>query len=405
MSAPPLSIRALAEEPEPNGSSTIGASSTSAAPGSLPAVGSRAALRIKPEADALSAFESESEIPYKTQRRPAPTGPGVLVILLAVGIVGGILGLTFLTLRSPGPPAALEAATTPTAALATPMVGQAQFDSRPSGAEVVIDGVVRGRTPIKLSLPVGDHSLEIRGEAGARSLPLSIDAGILVSQYVELGAAPDRSSGRLEISSEPPGAQVRIDGVVRGVTPLSIDSVDARSYNVALSRGSSTIYRSVRVAAGATASVFASMNAAPPTRDGLGGFVSFTTPFEMQVLEDGRVVGTTSAERVMLQTGRHRLELVSAPFQFRTAVDVEIVAGRTVAAAVAVPNGALSVNAIPWADVLVDGRAVGTTPLANLTLPIGSHEVTWRHPRLGERRQFVSVTAQSPARISVNLSP
>jgi hypothetical protein len=59
---------------------------------------------------------------------------------------------------------------------------------------------------------------------------------------------------------------------------------------------------------------------------------------------------------------------------------------------------------LPWADVSVDGQSVGTTPLANLVVPIGSHEVVWLHPQLGERRQTVAVTAQAPARVGVDFT-
>jgi serine/threonine-protein kinase len=64
----------------------------------------------------------------------------------------------------------------------------------------------------------------------------------------------------------------------------------------------------------------------------------------------------------------------------------------------------LSVNALPWAEVEIDGQPVGTTPLANLSLPIGSHEIVWKHPERGERRRTVAITASSPARIGVDFS-
>ena len=71
---------------------------------------------------------------------------------------------------------------------------------------------------------------------------------------------------------------------------------------------------------------------------------------------------------------------------------------------VAVPDGSLSVNALPWANIEIDGRPVGTTPLGDIALSIGSHEVVWKHPRYGERRQTVTVTATSPVRIGMDLS-
>jgi hypothetical protein len=404
MSRPPLLFRPSDLPPDPD-PTPPGAALTAAA---VPDGGAPNVARIEAfsaEGELLSAFEPEvstfepeNEIRYKTQqRRPASSGPGIWLILLVAGIVGAILGLTFLAVRRT--PAT---ASRPTSVPAAQAMGQAQFDSRPSGADVVIDGVVRGKTPLKLSLPAGSHSLEITSDAGSRSLPLNIEQGAQVSQYIELLAPPDRSMGRLEITSEPAGAQVRVDGVVKGVTPLSIDDVEAREHAVSLTSGASTINRTVKVAPGASASVFVSMSAAAPGT--VGGFLSLRTPFEVQVFEGGRLLGTTSTERLMLPTGRHALELVAAAYEFKTSLTVTIEPGRVASPAIEIPQGTLSINALPWAEVFMDGRGIGTTPLANLKVPVGNHEVVWRHPDLGERRQSVTVTVQKPTRVGVNFA-
>ena len=68
-------------------------------------------------------------------------------------------------------------------------------------------------------------------------------------------------------------------------------------------------------------------------------------------------------------------------------------------ASVTIPNGSLSLNALPWANVTLDGKALtGTTPFANLDVPLGPHEIVWNHPQLGERRETVIVTAKAPVR-------
>jgi hypothetical protein len=47
---------------------------------------------------------------------------------------------------------------------------------------------------------------------------------------------------------------------------------------------------------------------------------------------------------------------------------------------------------------------VGQTPLANLSLALGTHEIVFRHPDLGERKQTIVVTAKGPNRIAVDLT-
>ena len=51
----------------------------------------------------------------------------------------------------------------------------------------------------------------------------------------------------------------------------------------------------------------------------------------------------------------------------------------------------------------VDGERVGETPIGNLSRRIGTHEVIFKHPDLGERRETVVVAVGKPARIGVDL--
>jgi serine/threonine-protein kinase len=69
-----------------------------------------------------------------------------------------------------------------------------------------------------------------------------------------------------------------------------------------------------------------------------------------------------------------------------------------------VPSGRLSINAVPWAEVWLDGRAIGQTPVGNVLASIGPHEVVFRHPSLGERRQTVDVVADTTTRVGIDFS-
>ena len=64
------------------------------------------------------------------------------------------------------------------------------------------------------------------------------------------------------------------------------------------------------------------------------------------------------------------------------------------------PNGRVSINAVPWAEVSIDGTPAGQTPLANLSLPIGTHEVVFKHPQFGERKQTITVKVDGLTRVS-----
>jgi hypothetical protein len=292
-------------------------------------------------------------------------------------------------------PSATVAVPNGTATVAVPN-GTTIIDSRPRGLEVVIDEETRGKTPVKLVLPLGNHTLKIQTNAETRSIPLSIEAGTITSQFVDFGQSAPKT-GRLLVEGAQ-GSVVRLDGAVVGKSPLTLADVTAGEHKVVVGTGDSAITRGVTIRPGATTSIVAAVSPPPTT----AGWVSFKAPFEMQVFEAERLVGTTSMERIMLPPGAHRFELVNAPLEFRTTTSLQVVVGSTATANIAIPNGLLSVNALPWAEVEIDGKPVGTTPLANISLPIGSHRVVWRHPQLGERERTVAITATAPARVGVD---
>jgi hypothetical protein len=132
------------------------------------------------------------------------------------------------------------------------------------------------------------------------------------------------------------------------------------------------------------------------------GTLRFSSPIALEIYTNGTRIGTT-ASPILLPAGRHTLELVSEPLGYRATQNVTVAAGRTVSRAITLPHGRLNINALPWATVSVDGKPVGDTPLANLPVTIGPHEVTFRHPMLGEKRETTLVKAEGVTRVSVNM--
>ncbi|HUL74112.1 MAG TPA: PEGA domain-containing protein [Vicinamibacterales bacterium] len=253
------------------------------------------------------------------------------------------------------------------------------------GAQVVVDGK-KSATPVMLNVTPGMRSIHLVGPDTAGPAA---------------AAAPDAAAGatgQLEITSDPAGARITIDGARRGVTPLTLPLAPGQ-HSVIVSDGTTTTSRTVTIAAGATSTVMAAMAPA----GAVAGWLTLSAPFELQVIEGGNLVGTTSTPKLMLSAGHHDLQLKNAALGFDTKVPVEIQAGKTLTAPVAIPNGSLSVNALPWANVSLDGKDIGTTPIANLDVPLGTHELVFRHPQLGERRQSVVVTAKAPVRVVQDL--
>lgn len=67
-------------------------------------------------------------------------------------------------------------------------------------------------------------------------------------------------------------------------------------------------------------------------------------------------------------------------------------------------QGTVHINALPWAEVFVDGESVGTTPLLHHRLPVGAHQITLVNKPLGARQeQRVEVVEDAEQRVIIDL--
>jgi hypothetical protein len=105
----------------------------------------------------------------------------------------------------------------------------------------------------------------------------------------------------------------------------------------------------------------------------------------------------------MMASGRHELELVSTALGYQSTRVVQVAPGKVAAITVDVPQGVVNLNAAPWAEVWIDGQRVGETPIGNLAVAIGPHEIVFKHPQFGEKKHAVSVTLGAPVRLSVDM--
>jgi len=285
---------------------------------------------------------------------------------------------------------------------AVPEMGTLNVQSSPAGVEVFVDGVSRGMTPARVSVAAGSHILELRGRGVPRVIPLQVPAGGQVSQYLEFADTP--TTGMLVVHSQPQGANVTVDGTPRGVAPITIEGLSSGDHEVVLQSAGGTSRHTVKVLAGTTASLVAPMITTPPVAEGpVSGWISVKAPFLIEIHEDGRLIGTTETDRLMLASGRHSLEFVNSSLGYRQTQAVQVVPGKVASVSVDLPQGSVNLNAAPWAEVWIDGRRVGETPIGNLAVPIGPHEIVFRHPEFGEKKQAVSVTTGAPVRLSVSM--
>jgi hypothetical protein len=254
--------------------------------------------------------------------------------------------------------AAMRYLAAPDISEAPAITGTLVVTSQPTGAQASIDGTVRGATPLTVSLPAGRHTLRLTAPgADARSLPLTIPAGGQVAQHIELG-------------------QDAVGGVESAATEVPLPPAPADP---------------------------AAATALPLDGGPAAGWIAVNSRFEVKLYEQGQLLGSSQSARIMVPTGKHDLELVSDEIGYKATKSVQVVAGKIAPVAVDAPTGTVALNALPWAEVSIDGNKIGETPIGNLSVPVGAHEVVFRHPELGEKRQTIVVTLKAPARITADL--
>ena len=346
------------------------------------------ATAIADVADFVTAPASVSRRPARPRlERSAMIAVGILAVVVLV--VAALLAIR----RFPLPQFTAE----------TPRVGTLTIDTRSVSAEVLVDGERRGVTPLKLSVTPGPHIITVRSNGDERVVPMTIGAGADVSQYFDMKASqPVALFGRVSVVTDPPGARVTIDGRPRGTSPLMVADLTSEEHKIAVTSAAGSAERTVMVTAGGDTPVIFSLLS--KVSGPVGGWISISSPFDVEVMENDDVIGTSGSTRIMLAEGRHSVVLTNRSVGYQESRKIEVTPGKTTVVKVDPPKALISVNARPWAEVLLDGASVGQTPIANLLVSIGSHEIVFRNPQLAERKQSIVVTAKGPNRIAADLT-
>jgi len=163
---------------------------------------------------------------------------------------------------------------------------------------------------------------------------------------------------------------------------------------------SGSMTQDVTVQSGATASLVVPLSVAPPAPT--TGSIAVNAPFDMQLFEKGQLLGSSRSDKLVVPVGKHDIDLVSDAVGYRVTKTVSVTAGGVATIKVDPPKGSISLNALPWAEVFIDGNRIGETPIGNVQVVLGQHEVVFRHPELGEQRFTPTITLNAPVRLSAD---
>jgi len=134
------------------------------------------------------------------------------------------------TAPEPRPTVALPVAK-PTETRARPATIEVASD--PPGADVLVDGIREGQTPLRLSrADAGNVLLELRKPGYTPFYKsLRVERGSQYTVRAQLAADP-RSRGWVNVTSQPPGAKIALQGAPAGLAPLRLGPLEPGRYKI-----------------------------------------------------------------------------------------------------------------------------------------------------------------------------
>ena len=195
----------------------------------------------------------------------------------------------------------------------TSNLGTLVVTSNPKNAEVLVDGKVKGRTPLKDSVEEGNHTIEIR-----RNGYISVQRNISVKskETVQIrDVTLEIKPGSISIFSKPSGATITINGKHYGDTPLKMSNLKPGTFAIRLEKnGFDPVTRNVELPPGENLELMLNMDS------NTGGVDIITQPAGLTLYLDGKMVGVSeknpldkSISKIFqirnLSMGQHRLTI------------------------------------------------------------------------------------------------
>ena len=130
------------------------------------------------------------------------------------------------------------------------------------------------------------------------------------------------------------------------------------------------------------------------------GYLSVRVDPSTEVFVDGQSRGVAPLEQIQLSAEDHSLRLSHQDYFGVITDQVRIRGGETLTKTYSFSDlGYLQVVVQPWAEVYIDGRYVGQTPLSKIQVTVGKHTVILRHPELGEKQAVVDIQSNETTRL------
>lgn len=253
------------------------------------------------------------------------------------------------------------------------MPGTLQVTTGDRQADLILDGELRGQTPLTVEgIAPGTHRIELKA---ARYLPESLDIDIEgLGKTQTLAVELEPAWGYVSLATSPPGADVLVAGEFRGQTPVRVEVLAAGESVAVKLPGYKRWEKQLAVNPGETREL---ETIALEPADGL--VMISSRPAGATLLVNGSYRGITPLEVQLPPQQDHRLQMFLDGYQSaRRVLSVDSGTEQTVELVLQPELGKVQVSTRPTgAELYVDGRRLGVDG-DTLELPARPHRLEVR---------------------------
>lgn len=286
---------------------------------------------------------------------------------------------------------------------------RADADKNLFGAQLYVDGELKGQVPMLVDVEPGRHQVEIRKE-GFETLTQWITAkeNEKVTLAPALKEIAKAKYGTVIVEADVPDAEVFIDGNRHpDKTPAVISNVIEGIHVIEVRKEPSAPWKqTIQVKAAEQTKVRADLKAGMGTGDGTISVLSNVT--SAKVFIDGREVGVVPFDIKNVKPGEHVIEVKAEGYTTREERVVINAGGTEIRKMDLSPEGSPNqgiikvVSPVPDAEVFIDGASVGKVPQEKRAAA-GEHFVVVKVPGYKSFEQKVRVEAAQSITVSAEL--
>jgi hypothetical protein len=292
--------------------------------------------------------------------------------------------------------------------------GWISVSSQPSGAEIYFNGNYRGHAPLTISdVWPGTYTIEAE-QSGYQPYTTTVYVSTGQQSTVYCPLTRLDTSGALYVMSAPSGSSITLDGVYKGSTPLTLNNLASGTHILQIDHAGYYDWKStVEVPAGGTKTISATLNPMPSSTT--GWLYISSSPGGASVSLDGSSMGVTpvsgSLKLNAIAAGNHAVLLSLAGYQpYSTTASVTANTVTEVSAILqpvssTTGTGGLTVTSTPsQANLFIDNKFVGLTPLTLNDIPAGNHVVTLQLEGYGDYTVTTPVNTGAVSTVSAALT-